>query len=336
MHYDTAPGGDEREYYDAVLEQGSVVPQYFSADRVKPLDNFQALLEHHDGPIDNPHFALGWSAWTQVRQSGFQVLLDGIDGDVTVSYAPVYLQKLARNGHGLRLFREALGLSRNLFGGKTSPFSLMWRYGFNPLLPHWAPTWKNSRARFLNGSMITSAVARRLDLGGRIEQVERHQRSLRTARAYHCDEITHGVVVASLEKTNKLCSVLGIEPRHPFFDKRLIEFCIALPREQRVHDGWTRMILRRALADLLPVKVLHRGGKWGPSNYFAPRLLKLDRDRLRDALKSTLPAAEAYFDGSQVGAILDRSASRPTADDAFRLWNVIALGAWLQGLGVSV
>jgi asparagine synthase (glutamine-hydrolysing) len=336
FHYDTAPGGDEREYYNAVLQQGRIVPHYFCADQVKPLDNFDALLDCHDGPIDNPHFSLGWSAWQDIRRNGFQILLDGIDGDVTVSYALVYLYELARSGGWLTMFREALGLSRNLFGGNISPFRIMWRHGLQPFLPRLPVSWEKSRGRFLNGPLIHSAFARRLDLAERVDRFERRGRSLRTARAYHCDEITHGVIVASLEKTNKMCSVLGIEPRHPFFDKRLIEFCIALPREQRIRGGWTRMIVRRALADLLPAKVLHRGGKWGPSRYFTPRLLQLDRDRLRQALAIYLPFTDPYFDAREVRAVFDRSATQPTVHDAFRLWNVIALGAWLQVSALSV
>jgi asparagine synthase (glutamine-hydrolysing) len=337
IHYDSAPGGDEREYYEAVLQQGGIVPHYLSADRVKPLDNFRPLLECYDGPIDNPHFTLGWSAWEQMRQSGFRVLLDGVDGDVTVSYAFVYLQELARRGSWLSMFREALGLSRNFFGGNISPFSIMWEHGLQPLLPRLsALSWEQRRRRFVNGPIIRSAFGRRMDLAGRIDRFEHRERSLRSARAYHCDEVTHGVIVAALEKTNKICSALGIEPRHPFFDKRLVEFCIALPREQRTRDGWTRMIVRRALADLLPAKVLYRGGKWAPSRYFAPRLLQLDRDRLRQALATCLPAVEPYFDTDAVRTIFERSAAQPGTDDAFRLWNVIALGAWLQDSALSV
>jgi asparagine synthase (glutamine-hydrolysing) len=345
IEFDTAPGGDEREYFNAVVEQGGIVPHYFKADRVKPLDNFLPLLECYDGPIDNPHFTLGWSVWQDFRQNGFQVLLDGIDGDVTVSYGFVYLQELARRGAWPTLFREALGLSRNFFHVNTSPFSVMWRLGFRPLLLPLLPIttrlpalpwWEKPRWRFGNAPLVRPEFARRMDLVGRIDQLERHERSLRTARSYHCEEVTHGVVVGSLENTNKICSAFGIEPRHPFFDKRLIEFCIALPREQKIQDGWTRMIVRRALADLLPAKVLHRGSKWGPSGYFAPRLLRLDRDRLGEALTTYLPAAGPYLDTGKLRTIFERSAAEPTVHDAFRLWHAINLGAWLQVSGVRV
>lgn len=332
IEYDTAPGGDERAYFNAVVEQGGMLPHYFKAERVKPLDHWMPLLECYDGPIDNPHFGLGWSVWQDMRQRGFQVVLDGIDGDVTVSYGFVYLQELARSGAWLTLFREALGLTRNFLDGDASPFSVVWKHGLRPLLP-----WQGKpRHGFVNEPIVRPDFARRMDFAERIDRLERHERSLRTSKAYHCDEIVHGIVVGSLEKTNKLSSAFGIEPRHPFFDKRLIEFCVSLPREQRIRDGWTRAIVRRALSDLLPEKVLYRGGKWAPTSYFAPRLLRLDRDRLREALDTYLPAADPYLDTGKVRAIFYRSAAEPTTEDAFRLWNAANLGAWLQVSGVGV
>jgi asparagine synthase (glutamine-hydrolysing) len=341
IYYDTAPEGDEREFFQAVIEQGGITPHYLRADGVKPLDNLLPLLECYDGPINNPHFTLGWSVWQEIRRQNLDVLMDGTDGDVTVSYAFVYLQELARQGRWLNLFQESLGLARSFFGGNTSPFSVMWHLALKPLLPRvprlgpvrW---WETAQTRCINGPIIRAEFARRMHLRRRLADVDRRERTLRTSRVYHCEEVTHGVVVASLENCNKLCSAFGIEPRHPFFDKRLIEFCISLPREQRVCDGWTRMIVRRALADLLPEKVLHRGGKWGPGQYFARRLWLLDRPRLEEALTAQAPLIEPYIGAAEVRAVFRRFAARPTVDDAYRLWNAMSLGAWLQFSGVSI
>jgi asparagine synthase (glutamine-hydrolysing) len=341
IYYDTAPNGDEREFFQAVIDQGGITPHYLWADHIKPLDNLEPLLACYDGPINNPHFTLGWAVWQALRQQGFEILLDGVDGDVTVSYAFVYLQELARRGRWLTLFRESLGLAHSFFGGNTSPFSVLWRFGVTPLLPPGARLvpgrrWGQPRLRCVSGPIIRPEFARRMHLVQRLEEVERRERTLRTSKAYHCEEVTHGVIVASLENSNKLCSAFGIEPRHPFFDKRLIEFCLALPREQRICDGWTRMVVRRALADLLPEKVLYRGGKWGPSQYFAHRLLRVDRPRLEEALTAQAPRVEPYIDVAAVRAVFRRYVAHPTVDDAYRLWNVINLGAWLQVSGVSV
>ena len=76
----------------------------------------------------------------------------------------------------------------------------------------------------------------------------------RTERENHYRKLTWGVMPFTLEVLERAAAAFGIEPRFPFWDKRLVEFCLALPPQQKVHGGWTRIVLRRALADILPVK----------------------------------------------------------------------------------
>ena len=54
---------------------------------------------------------------------------------------------------------------------------------------------------------------------------------------------------------------LGIESRHPFFDKRLVEFSLSLPSEYKLANGYTKRILRASLADILPKKIGRRKDK---------------------------------------------------------------------------
>lgn len=44
----------------------------------------------------------------------------------------------------------------------------------------------------------------------------------------------------------------SLEIRHPFLDHRLVEFAVALPPEQKLHNGWTKSILRESLPELPP------------------------------------------------------------------------------------
>lgn len=59
-----------------------------------------------------------------------------------------------------------------------------------------------------------------------------------------------------------------IERRDPTADRRLIEFCLAVPTEQYLHDGQIKALPRRALADRLPKAVLdetrrgYQAGDW--------------------------------------------------------------------------
>jgi asparagine synthase (glutamine-hydrolysing) len=55
----------------------------------------------------------------------------------------------------------------------------------------------------------------------------------------------------------------GIEARMPFLSHRLVEFLFSLPSHLKIRDGWTKWILRRSLADVLPEAVSARKGKTG-------------------------------------------------------------------------
>jgi asparagine synthase (glutamine-hydrolysing) len=50
----------------------------------------------------------------------------------------------------------------------------------------------------------------------------------------------------------------GVEPRWPMRDRRLVEFALAIPAHQLYRPGWTRWVLRRATAGLLPEPVRRR------------------------------------------------------------------------------
>lgn len=338
--YESAPGGDERSYIRSVVEQGGIEAHFIDGDSIRPLANLQTIFHYFDEPLDNPHFPLGWALWDAARKQGVRVLLDGVDGDVTVSYYFIYLTELARKGRLLTLAREAVGLSRNFYLEEVSPFSIMWRRGFKPLLPSVMRLMRKTLGRtnqLLGGdySFISAGFAERMNLAKRIEAVWRARQCIKTSQQYHCSDLTHGVMVQALESTNKLSAAFALEHRHPYFDKRLVEFCLALPREQKICDGWTRIIVRRALADLLPNKIIRHGSKWNPNEFFARRLLALEKDSIEQVVFNNCGEIEPYIDLPAVRKAYHRHLSHPTTDDAYTIWKAATLALWLRMSGVS-
>jgi hypothetical protein len=54
-----------------------------------------------------------------------------------------------------------------------------------------------------------------------------------------------------------LC-ISGLSHAPLLMDQRGQAFCLSLPMDQFQADGWPRMILRRAMAGLLPMKCVRR------------------------------------------------------------------------------
>ena len=70
---------------------------------------------------------------------------------------------------------------------------------------------------------------------------------------------------------DRYISRFGLEYRHPFLDRRVIEYCLGLPPEQRRRGNYTKFVLRQAMRDQLPEKVRTRTTKahYGNPTYFS-------------------------------------------------------------------
>ena len=81
-------------------------------------------------------------------------------------------------------------------------------------------------------------------------------------------------------------SVFSEEMRYPYLDKRIVEFCYAIPTEIKFKNGWYRYIQRIAMENILPKK-----NQWrhkGPSfeSLFNENLLLSGKDRLNNIISS--------------------------------------------------
>ncbi|NEZ55289.1 asparagine synthase-related protein [Adonisia turfae] len=47
----------------------------------------------------------------------------------------------------------------------------------------------------------------------------------------------------------------GVSYRYPLLDRRILEFCLGVPPEQFVQNGWTRSLMRRAVGGILPQEI---------------------------------------------------------------------------------
>ena len=80
----------------------------------------------------------------------------------------------------------------------------------------------------------------------------------------------------ALEVADKSAAAFGVEPRYPFFDRRLIEFCVGLPEEQKFDRGWPRLLFRRAMDGILPPEIQWRSWKANLSPNFQRRFRDVD------------------------------------------------------------
>ena len=118
----------------------------------------------------------------------------------------------------------------------------------------------------------------------------------------------------------------SLEARSPFLDHEFMEFAATIPFELKVRGQVKKYILKRALAGLLPERILHR-----PKMGFGVPIDHWLRHELREVVYETLLGSRAvsrgYFQVRTVRRMLDEH-MQGKAGWHYLLWNLLMLELW--------
>jgi asparagine synthase (glutamine-hydrolysing) len=129
---------------------------------------------------------------------------------------------------------------------------------------------------------------------------------------------------------------LDIEMRFPYFDRRFIEFCVALPVDQKMREGQSRSILRRAMKDILPPVVQSRFSKGNLSYNFNKALVEHGKTLINQTLRKSFGYIDQYVDFEDMKNNFDRYLHDPMHcnQEAFNVFLVVTLCKWLKHSGL--
>jgi asparagine synthase (glutamine-hydrolysing) len=118
----------------------------------------------------------------------------------------------------------------------------------------------------------------------------------------------------------------SLEARSPFLDHEFMEFAATIPFKLKVRGRVKKYILKRALAGLLPERILHRPkmGFGVPIDHWLRHEL---RDLAHETLLGTTAMTRGYFRQETVRRMLDEH-TRGKAGWHYLLWNLLMLELW--------
>ncbi len=375
--FDDVPECDERPFINAILAQGGLIPHYVHADQFGPLSDWKHFFQYEDEALIGPSAFLPWGLNRATQQQGVRICLDGFDGDTTVSHGAVYFTELARKGQWVTFATEANATSKHFDTsplGILSHYGLMyleelarqWRWvafarAANEINQHFkvsrqtlflhhglkalAPQSVRQVWRSLRGgnnvnsvpSLINPSFAHQIGLNDRIQTFDLPQSPPSTVREDQWRTLTSGLFALTLELVDRSAAAFSIESRHPFMDKRLIEFCLALPPEQKLDQGWSRIVMRRAMDGVLPKEVQWRGGKTDMTPNFLHGLLSLNRELLDQVVLGDSGSIKAYVDLNALHSSHNRlvSGGKVKDEDIMAVWRAVTLALWLRYTGMT-
>lgn len=122
----------------------------------------------------------------------------------------------------------------------------------------------------------------------------------------------------------------SIESRVPFLDYRLVEATLASPSNQKINSGETKHLLREAVKDILPKKIVDRKDKKGFTN---PRDKWFKSEKFRvfilDLINSESFKSRGYFDSEIANAQYIKHLEG-RVDISKEIWKWINLEVWFR------
>jgi len=152
-----------------------------------------------------------------------------------------------------------------------------------------------------------------------------------SARQEHVAQLTSPMLADGLELLDRTMAMHGVEGRYPFFDRRLAEYCLSLPADQKLADGYSRIVARRAMNGVVPDMVRWRAGKGLPGVHVIPALRR-SRAILDDLFVRDPSVLAPYVDVDVLrAAYADLLSERPIDfRTVIRLWSAAVLARWLR------
>lgn len=218
-----------------------------------PLEGLDRSFFYQQQPAANICNAVwGRAIHRAASERGLNTLLKGSAGNLSISYSGLeWLPFLLARGQLLSLFRNVVDLARN-----GMPLSSLGAQTLGPFLP--LPLWR--ALRWLQGrtaglssysagnpsqlsELQRKAATRAMDLSGRPRR-DPYEARLWGLTRHDGGNFYKGVLAE-----------WGLSIREPAADKRVIEYCLAVPFEEYVRGGVPRSLARRAFSARLPQAV---------------------------------------------------------------------------------
>ncbi|NTS40731.1 asparagine synthase (glutamine-hydrolyzing) [Flavisolibacter sp. BT320] len=240
------------------------------------VDLMEKLAGVHEEPFLSASVLAQYKVFEKAKRQGTTVMLDGQGADeILAGYHKYYKwwwqelyrqRKLGKSGE--RKAAQALGV-REAFGYKNKLAALLPEFG---------------------ASLLQSQKAKKAFQHPDLDRdfAFAHKRDLYYATPTTFDlngALFYNTFVNGLEDLLRLADrnsmANSIEVRLPFLQHNLVEFLFTLPPHFKIHQGWTKWILRKALETKLPKEIVWRKDKTG---YEPPQKAWMENGAVKDAI----------------------------------------------------
>jgi asparagine synthase (glutamine-hydrolysing) len=334
---DTSPESDERQFIAAVEEQRGRKGRLLKAEACA-----NTLDEVHGWVTPRHPAGVPLEFFRAVRQAGGRVLLSGHPGDLVMANYPESSAALVQH-FAAREWRAFVSMAREWSRASRRP---VWHAVAEIIAPYRS---LHSRAIRLTRYSLPSGGGTSRDVMTAAaqaylltpswleswwsEKLRHTSRVTSYAHQWH-DTLINGIVEYSdLRTLGSPSELAGVVHTHPYTDRRVVEYVLAIPPDVLNPPGQPRRLMKAAFACVLPAKVSRRFSK----GYVDPFKLRKVRAWASDALAhldSLFVVQEQYIDRNMLHAKL-----RTICDGSCRVLGnieiILIFERWLDSRRIS-
>jgi asparagine synthase (glutamine-hydrolysing) len=241
---------DESHYAALVVQRANLDWHIVEPDQSDFLNALDQVVRAQDEPFGSPSIVFQFFVMQKAREMNCPVLLDGQGGDETLLGYERYYPTFLRSQPVSRWPKAFFDSSRN---SKLDNWQLL-SYIFYFSNPAMRKQWLKKKNRFLKDEFLDMVDWKML------AAVSESYQSLISLQEM---ELSSVQLPHLLKYEDRNAMRHSIETRLPFIDYQLVELALSLNDSLKIKDGWTKHLLRRAVADLLPEEVTWRRNKIG-------------------------------------------------------------------------
>jgi asparagine synthase (glutamine-hydrolysing) len=329
----TYPGQtcDESPFIDAVVNRWQFQSRRFpwtGFDSSPWVDQAATFRDVPEFPLSTHVSAMFRGA----RSDGVRVLLTGEGGDFWQNGSKLpYRHLLAelRLGRMAGEFRYAANYFGILQALQLATASLLW--GVVPA--HMRRRIEARRGLTNRSPFLSAAFLREIDLHRRLRGEDCADRYPDASQWQIAKRGRSGLLLHFFEMVERSAASQGVELRHPLWDRRIIEYTLAVPDHMRRDRNRGRTMFRDAISDLLPDPVRMRSGA-ARFDIVLSRSLMLPE--IQQVLRSPVVLARPWIDPDRYRKHLEATVStcmsgaNPPMYDVCVLWMLFAIEVWFR------
>lgn len=223
------------------------------------LQDFDALCYCHEQPFGSTSVYTQYAVCKLAKQYNTKVLLDGQGADETLAgypkYLHWYLQELLATQKIATFLKERKSFREN---------GLLFDWGYRNYISAYIPpltasVLKNRQYKMIAGNKeLSPDFIQSFNKINRIYKPEVRQLN----DILYFDTMQIGLEEL-LRNADRNAMAHGVEMRLPFLNHELVEFVFSLPSKYKIHNGYTKWILRESVKYIIPSTVVWRKDKIG-------------------------------------------------------------------------